>query len=388
MSTTNQAAEEGFVLVSGAETAAEAEIGVVIVQGQSFQEAFQFCKTCLDFRWIGLAGLCIGLVKLIQDGFAVAVTGVKGVGIYVGFHIDSSLNENSRDSNKSREFFASQCCVFPFPKYNTGMVPHSSKTSAGINRQQGDTMTIFEFGKQNKATVLLLHGGGLSWWNYREVAKLLEKDYHVILPVLDGHAGSQAPFTTIEDNAARLISYIDTHFGGQVTVLGGLSLGGQIALEMLARRPDICQFALIESTLVKPSKLTHALIGPTFGMSYGLIKQRWFAKIQAAYLGIPKELFADYYRDTCAITKADMIAFLQANCAYKINAGLTQTTAKVTIVAGSREQKTILDSAKLLHSTIPGSQMEILPGSWHGDFSLNHPERYAQMLNEWREQHD
>lgn len=53
-------------------------------------------------------------------------------------------------------------------------------------------MTVLEFGKQNQATVLLLHGGGLSWWNYREVAKLLEKDCHVILPVLDGHGGSGA----------------------------------------------------------------------------------------------------------------------------------------------------------------------------------------------------
>ena len=95
----------------------------------------------------------------------------------------------------------------------------------------------------------MLHGGGLSWWNYREVAKLLEKDYHVILPVLDGHADSDAAFTTIEDNAARLISYIDSHFGGQVAVLGGLSLGGQVALEMLSQRLDICRYALIESAL-------------------------------------------------------------------------------------------------------------------------------------------
>ena len=86
-------------------------------------------------------------------------------------------------------------------------------------------MTVIEYGKQNTEIIILLHGGGLSWWNYREVAKPLEKDYHVILPVLDGHAGSDAPFATIEDNAARLISYIDTHFGGQVAVLGGLSLG-------------------------------------------------------------------------------------------------------------------------------------------------------------------
>ena len=249
-------------------------------------------------------------------------------------------------------------------------------------------MTVIEFGKQNKDTVLLLHGGGLSWWNYREVAKLLEQDYHVTLPVLDGHADSDAAFATIESNAARLISYIDSHFGGQVTVLGGLSLGGQVALEMLSQRPDICQFALIESALAKPSKLTAALIGPSFGMSYGLIKQCWFAKMQAAYLGIPKTLFEDYYRDTCAITKADMIAFLQANCTYEIKSSLAETTAKVNIVAGSREQKSILDSAKLIHKTIPSSQLEILPSLRHGDLSINHPERYVQMLEEWRNEND
>ena len=244
-------------------------------------------------------------------------------------------------------------------------------------------MTVFEFGKQNKDTVLLLHGGGLSWWNYREVAKLLEQDYHVILPLLDGHADSEATFTTIEDNAARLISYIDAHFGGQVLLLGGLSLGGQIAVEMLSQRKDICRYALLESTLVKPMKLTASLIGPTFGMSYGLIKQRWFAKLQAAYLGIPKELFEDYYRDTCAITKADMIAFLKANCAYEIKNGLRETTARTKIVAGSREQKSIRDSAKLLHKAIPGSSMEILPGLRHGDLSINNPTHYAQILTDW-----
>jgi pimeloyl-ACP methyl ester carboxylesterase len=249
-------------------------------------------------------------------------------------------------------------------------------------------VTVIEFGKQNKDPLLLLHGGGLSWWNYREVAKFLEKDYHVLLPVLDGHAESDAPFTTIEDNATRLISYIDTHFGGQVAILGGLSLGGQVALEMLTQRPDICRFALIESALVKPSRLTHALIGPTFGMSYGLIKQRWFAKLQATYLGIPKELFEDYYRDTCAITKADMIAFLKANCAYEIKNGLRETTARTKIVAGSREQKSILVSAKLLNSIIPCSKAEILPRLRHGDLSINNPEKYVRILEEWRGQND
>lgn len=241
-------------------------------------------------------------------------------------------------------------------------------------------MTAMEFGKENQEVVILLHGGGLSWWNFRETAKLLAKRYHVVLPVLDGHGESNVPFTSVENCAARLLGYIDTHFGGQVAAIGGLSLGGQVAVEMLSQRPDICRCALIESALVKPSKLTHALIGPTFGMSYGLISQRWFAKLQASYLGIPKELFADYYRDTCRISKADMIGFLKANSVYTIRPSFSATTARVLIVAGGREQKNILDSAKALHQVIPGSFMEILPGLRHGYLSINHPKRYAQML--------
>ena len=34
--------------------------------------------------------------------------------------------------------------------------------------------------------------------------KALETEYHVILPILDGHAGSDRPFTTIEDNASEI----------------------------------------------------------------------------------------------------------------------------------------------------------------------------------------
>ena len=241
-------------------------------------------------------------------------------------------------------------------------------------------MQYVEYGAHNSQTIILLHGGGLSWWNYRDVAQLLSERFHVVLPILDGHADSDAPFTSIEDNAARIIAYIDEHFGGKVLAVGGLSLGGQIAVEMLTQSPAICSFALIESALVKPMKLTHALIKPTFGMSYGLIKQMWFAKMQAAYLGIPQKLFDDYYRDTCKISKEDMIAFLKSNSAYSIKPALRDAQAKVHIVFGSKEQSSIRTSGKLLNHTILGSTMEVLPGYRHGDLSLNHPQAYAQKL--------
>jgi len=133
-----------------------------------------------------------------------------------------------------------------------------------------------EYGNENRHVVLLLHGGGLSWWNYRDAAESLAEKYRVILPILDGHAQSNQSFTTIEDNAAEIIAFIDAHCSGQVLLIGGLSLGGQILLEMLAQRSHICRYAVIESALVIPSRLTHRMLKPSLRLCYGLIQRKWF----------------------------------------------------------------------------------------------------------------
>jgi len=42
-------------------------------------------------------------------------------------------------------------------------------------------MKFQEYGADQNDTILLLHGGGLSWWNYREAAEILQREYHIIL---------------------------------------------------------------------------------------------------------------------------------------------------------------------------------------------------------------
>ena len=51
-------------------------------------------------------------------------------------------------------------------------------------------MKVIEYGKQNSEIIMMLHGGGLSWWNYRAEAEMFSNQFHVVLPILDGHAGS------------------------------------------------------------------------------------------------------------------------------------------------------------------------------------------------------
>lgn len=249
-----------------------------------------------------------------------------------------------------------------------------------VDAQEGAVMKIVEYGKENKDVVVLLHGGGLSWWNYRAEAEMLADRYHVVLPVLDGHADSDTDFVSIEENARRIISLIDREYGGSVLLIGGLSLGAQILVEILSQRAGICRFAVIESASVIPSKLTNMLIGPTFSSSYGLIKMKWFAKIQFKYLRMRNDLFEDYYRDTAKITKSNMIAFLKANTVYRIKPALKNSQAQIRVVVGGKEQRPMIRSAKKLHKILPGSRLEIKEGLYHGEYSINDPEQYAEDL--------
>ncbi len=243
-------------------------------------------------------------------------------------------------------------------------------------------MNYQEFGTEGKATVLLLHGGGLNWWNYREAAQLLAADYRVILPILDGHAGSGKPFTAIEDCAAEIIAFIDGHLGGTVSLIGGLSLGGQVLAEMLSQRSGLCRCALVESAVVIPSKVARALIAPAFGSSYGLIRKEWFARMQFRSLRMKEELFRDYFRDTCRIEKSDLIAFMQASTAYALKDSIIGCGAKVRVYVGEKENRGIKRSAEMLGEKIPGCRVTALPGLYHGEFSINHPAEYAKAVRE------
>ena len=80
-----QAVAEGFFLVGGTKAAAEVKDGVVIVQGQVFKETLQFLETIADFCRIGFVGFSIGLVELVENGFSIAVPGIKGMVACVGF---------------------------------------------------------------------------------------------------------------------------------------------------------------------------------------------------------------------------------------------------------------------------------------------------------------
>ncbi|MGI5900390.1 MAG: alpha/beta fold hydrolase [Christensenellales bacterium] len=240
---------------------------------------------------------------------------------------------------------------------------------------------LFKETASKKPVIVLLHGGGLSDWSLQKIVKRLEADFHLVTPVIDGHGENGGEeFVSIKACAQKLIDHIDSVYGGRVFALGGLSLGGQIAVEVLSRRPDISEYAVIESALVVPIKVAGAIAAPMYKLFYGLIRSRRFARMQAKSLEIPEEMFESYYQDSMNMSKRSLVNITISNSRYALDEKIALTTAKVLIIVGEREMRVMKKSAYLLHRAIDFSRLYIAPAMKHGQFSILHPDEYVKVL--------
>lgn len=244
-------------------------------------------------------------------------------------------------------------------------------------------MQFKTFGNEENPPILLLHGGGLSWWSWEPVITLLEHDFYIHAVILDGHGDDYlTTFTGIEQAADHILSYIDTYLEGSVHLICGLSIGAQIALELLSRRENIASYAVIESALVLPIKGITTLAVPTYTLMYGLIKQKWFSKLQAKSLFLPDNMLDLYYEDSIKMTKQSLINMTIANGNYSVKQGLKKSNAKTLILVGGKELSIMKKSAELLSQAIPSAKLEILPGLKHGELSLTKASEYVKRIYE------
>ena len=88
-------------------------------------------------------------------------------------------------------------------------------------------MKFYEFGKENKTTVMFLPGNMMTHRQFELLVPMLEDKYHIITVSFDGFDETgETTYTTAKKQAEKLAAYIRKNLNGRIDLVLSESLGG------------------------------------------------------------------------------------------------------------------------------------------------------------------
>src|SRR5690625_2000103 len=112
-----------------------------------------------------------------------------------------------------------------------------------------------EYGNKDGALIVFLHGGGVSSWMWDYQVQYFTNYHCVTVDLPEQGQSTQGSEFSIKDSAYRIIDLIRELANGKDVIVIGFSLGAQVLIQMLSHSPDLIHYAMINSALVKPSKI-------------------------------------------------------------------------------------------------------------------------------------
>ena len=114
-------------------------------------------------------------------------------------------------------------------------------------------MTFNTCGNNENPSLLLIPGLGVSYEIFLPLIELLKDKYHIVAVGIDGFLiGKESRFTSIDDQAAQVIGYVQENLSGHLDVAYGLSLGGKILSRIMERNEIVIDHAIMDAAPLLP----------------------------------------------------------------------------------------------------------------------------------------
>jgi pimeloyl-ACP methyl ester carboxylesterase len=240
-------------------------------------------------------------------------------------------------------------------------------------------------GDDGRPHVVLLHGVGNNGSTWSDLMEALP-DYHCLAPDLPGHGVSRhIPWRSRADTARMIATLIEAQVGNGRAQVVGLSLGGSVALELLATRPELLDHVVVDGCGALPSRLT----GPMkVGVSVisPFLRFAPVARLVGRAFGVqPGDGLDDFVAQMQAVEpRSFRRAFADANDT-RITPSLLASPCRTLFVAGERELGHVRASNRLLAQQMSRARARMVPGANHGWGPAQYPDLHRRMIVAWLE---
>ena len=245
-------------------------------------------------------------------------------------------------------------------------------------------MEMKEFGCNNEKRILLIHGAGATYKMWTAQIEVLEKEYHLYVPTLNGHViGQNKEYIAPPQEAGDIVEWFEKHDIQKINMIAGASLGAYVASEVLRLRPDFAEYALIESL----KSYHYRRFMTRIFLVLGEKMLRKAAGVEGVMDGsYQKDYISDDMKYVLSnMTKTSLHNVLLTAANYRVPDGERKITAKTLIVYGSKEEKLCKENTEIFEKQIVECKCHVVDGYNHGELSIGNPMEHVKMLKMWME---
>ncbi|MDR3585536.1 MAG: alpha/beta hydrolase, partial [Desulfosporosinus sp.] len=220
-------------------------------------------------------------------------------------------------------------------------------------------MYFEETGNKSKPSIVFIHGGGISGWMwYKQVEHF--SDYHCIVPDLPEHGKSiNEGRLSIADCANRIADLIESKANNSKAHVVGHSLGGKVVVELLSRRPDLVDHAVIASALFRPMFLLKLIHRPfVYKLTVAMIRNKNILSLTAKQFKVPESFYIEKLKADFKNLTSDSLYMIydQLYQYQKIPKDLANANVPTLVVAGAKEPGVMKQSVTDIAETLPDAK--------------------------------
>lgn len=242
-------------------------------------------------------------------------------------------------------------------------------------------MTFNTYGDSKNPSLLLIPGLGVTFEIFLPLIELMKEKYQIIAVGIDGFLlDRESQFTSIDDQAAQAIGYVQKHLNGQLDVAYGLSLGGKILSRIMERNEVTIDHAIMDAA-------------PLLPLPRWCVNQlRYYESINvwtcAHWTGFWKLVFRSHYFDVLldeckkAWPSGKGKAVRDGYKDIYTNKLETIHGADIHYWYGTKEAFVAKPQAKHLLKLYPYTRVEVFPKMNHGQLLIDHPEEIAARISQ------
>jgi len=223
--------------------------------------------------------------------------------------------------------------------------------------------------------VVLLHGFPLSRAMWEEQLSGIGSTYRVIAPDLRGHGESPAPegVYTMDEMADDVVELLDSLSISDRIVLGGLSMGGYVALSLVVRYPDRVRGLMLFDTRAgadTPEAAQNREASARAVLAADSAKELVDAMIPKLFAPITLEQRPERVEPLRAVMENNTprgTAGALRGMAIRPDrrADLPGIQVPTLVLVGEHDAITLPAEAKALAAAIPNARVEVIPESGH-----------------------